>query len=220
MVIFFTLIVVLVVGYALVREGLFTSLLMLINVILAGIVAFNFWEPVANWLDNSFQGGALAGFEDAFALGLLFAVALGILRVITNNLADTVLDFSAKVNQIGGGVLGLATGYLLAGFLMCVLETLPWHENFMDFEPRLAGDSSFRSYLPPNRVWLAMMRHAGAFPLAWKSIPGKEEASSYDRYKTFDREATFELRYQRYRRYGEGHGPLQHSGELDRALHK
>src|SRR5262245_58952517 len=125
MVLFFTLIVSLAVGYAYMREDLFTALLMLINVILAGVAAFDFFEPVADWLDN---GGSMGGYEDALSLAVLFAVSLGILRIVTNNLADTVLDFSGIVNQMAGGALGLAAGYLLPGFLMCVFETLPWHE--------------------------------------------------------------------------------------------
>ena len=214
---FVTLILMLIVAYALHREGLFTALLMCLNLLLAGIVTFNFFEPVADWLDGLFRGSALAGFEDAITLGVLFAASLGILRTVTNNLADTILDFSGTMNQIGGAGLGLVAGYLLAGFLFVLCETLPWHENFLDFQPRAQAEDNLRRLLPPDRVWLAMMRHAGAYPLAWKTAEPDAE-SPYDRFRTFDRRGTFELRYQRYRRHGDHRAPMNYVGELDKAL--
>ncbi len=116
-------------------------------------------------------------------------------------------------------MLGLVAGYLVAGFWTCVLQTLPWHENFLGFQPRLEAESAWRTYLPPDRVWLALMRHAGAGPFTWKRIDPNAE-SIYDQFSTFDPDATFELRYQRYRRYGDNRHPLPYEGELEVELRK
>jgi colicin V production protein len=220
-----TVMIILAVAYAQMREGLYTGLCMVINIVIAGLLAFGFFEPIADWLEPTLQGGFLAGYEDFLALVGVFAIALIILRSITNALAPDMLDFPANAQYAGAG-FGLVSGYFLAGFLICAMETLPWSENFYDFKPRGPGETGTRSIFPPDRVWLAMMRYAGANPLAWEEAPGEGD-TPYDRYLTFDRYGTFEVRYQRYRRFGENR-PQELSdgqryiyrGELDRELHK
>ena len=216
MITFFCIGVILVVAYAQFREGLVTAFVNLVNVIIAGIAAFALFEPLADWLEPSLAGGTLEGYEDFIALVVPFALAFVALRNVTNRLNPEMIDFHGNV-QMGGGVIGAVSGYLLAGFFVAALQTLPWHQNFLDFQPRLAGETPGpRSVFPPDRVWLAMMRHAGAYPLSWdEDNPGD---SNYDRYPTFDRQATFEQRYLRYRRHSDERGPLEYKHEMDADL--
>jgi hypothetical protein len=219
MLIFYTVLIMLIVAYSQCQEGLYAGATLVINILLAGVIAFQFWEPLADELDVLFAGGPLSGFEDAFMLVLLFSFSLIILRVLTSKLAPLQIDFPPNLQVFGGGLFGLVAGYLVAGFLICVLQTLPWHENFFYFRPRAEGESSWRRYVPPDRVWLALMRQAGAQPLAWR--PDAEKAgSSYAPDHTFDSGGTFELRYLRYRRYGDQRDPLKYQSELDRELKK
>jgi hypothetical protein len=193
--------VMLLVAYAYFHQGLFTAFTMCCNVLIAGLVAFNFWEPLAAAWEPHLAGTILAGFEDAICLVLLFCVALGLLRLAINHLNPTVIDYPPLFQQIGAGLLGLATGYLVCGFLVCVLQTLPWHENFMFFQGESSGkEPALRRFLPPDRVWLSLMQQAGA--------------------GTFDEYDTFELRYQRYRRYGDRRTPQKYRGELDREIRR
>jgi uncharacterized membrane protein len=218
---FLTIVIMVLVAYAYSREGLFTACTMAINVLLAGLVAFNFWEPLAALLDPSLAGSFLHGYEDAFCLIALFAVALGLLRVLANNLAPARIEFSGYV-QTGAGILfGLITGYLVSGFLICTLQTLPWHENFMFFEPKYeAGPEHLvRHVLPPDRVWLALMHRAGAYTFSNREDSRLGSSFSYyERYLTFDKHGTFELRYARYRRYGDNREPMIYLGEFDAEL--
>lgn len=226
---FFSVVIMLIVAYAHFREGIFTAALMFINVFLAGLVTFNFYEPVAEFLDTILYNSFLSGYEDIFVLTCMFAGTLALLRAVTNNLSPTMTEFPGAVHQLGGGLFGLATGYLVSGFIVCALETLPWHENFMNFEPRAENEAPIRTILPPDRVWLALMRQAGAYAFAWTEEKGKSEAeSNYDRYLTFDPDGTFEIRYQRYRRYGDKRDPsvcnpdgtYRYEKEFDRELRK
>src|SRR6516165_2544827 len=114
---FLTLIIMAAIGYAYLREGLFTAFVMCCNVMLAGLVAFNFWEPLADLLDPTFAPSVLHGFEDAVCLILLFSVTLGRLRSVTNLLSRTPVRFAAGLQQGGGAGFGLLTGYLGTGFL-------------------------------------------------------------------------------------------------------
>ncbi len=224
MLVLFTLIVMGVVAFMQYRNGLFTSAAMIVQVLLAGLVAFGFWEPIANELDGSFANGSLAGYEDAIALVGLFSLTLAGLRLVTNRINKAMIDFNWTVQQIGGPAAGLVTGYLVSGFLVCVFQTLPIEENFAGFTMRKKDDEpAMRHYMPADRVWLALMRRAGAYPLAWSEAPddpGKkeEQKNAFDYWATFDRAGTFELRYARYRRHTDQRGPLTYQGEFDRDL--
>jgi hypothetical protein len=186
-----TLLIMAGVAYAFWREGLLTAVTMTVNVFLAGLVAFAFWEPIADWLGPMFGDSFLRGYEDAICLVVLFAVTLGLLRLLTNNLANAQLEYHPVLRRVGTAAFGLLTGYLASGFLLCVLQTLPWHVNFLGFDYR--ADQTPR-VLPPDHAWLALM-HA-AMP-------------------DFDPEATFEARYARFRRYDDIREALPNQGELD-----
>lgn len=215
-----SVLVILAVGYAYLREGIFTAFVMCCNTLLAGLVAFNFWEPLADMLDPILTGTFLAGYEDAFCLVFLFSLTLGLLRLACNSLAPTEMVYPALIHRSGGFVFGLLTGYLATGFLVCVLQTLPWHENFMyfdgNYDPTAPGAAA-RRILPPDRVWLALMHRAGVYPFSYQLDPTYDGATQppADRFLTFDKYGTFSIRYLRYRRYPEGREPIPYLGELD-----
>jgi len=192
-----TVLIMLGVTYAFWREGLLTALTTSVNVFLAALVAFGFWEPIAAQLGPALKDTFLHGYEDAIGLVTLFALTLGLLRYLTNNLANAHLEYHPVIRQGGTVVFGLLTGYLAAGFLVCVLQTLPWQVNFLQFDYRVdknAGGAKSTRFLPPDHVWLALMR--GAMP-------------------DFDPDATFELRYARHRRFNEDREALPYQGEFE-----
>jgi hypothetical protein len=189
-----TVVIMLGVAYAFLQEGVLTAFTMLCNVFLAGLVAFNLWEPCAAELDPLVAGTFLHGYEDSFCLVLIFTLTLGLLRWTTNSLANLHPEYNPVLDQAGAAVFGLVTGYLVAGFLVCVLQTLPWHENFMNFDPKVDRDSpkaKARRILPPDRVWLALMHRASVGPFF----------QADDR--EFDPGGSFEVRYARKRRYAD-----------------
>jgi hypothetical protein len=224
-----TVLVMLLVAYCFWREGLLTACTTCINVLIAGLVAFEFWEPLADLLDPLFQETIVAGYEDALCLIGLFALTLGLLRWATNSLASRHLDYHPVLDQGGRVVLGLLTGYLVAGFLVCVLQTLPLPDDFLGFDSGSDSkeESAIRQFLPPDHVWLTMMRRAGSYPFPFfedeqfEKQNGREPEMLFERYITFDKYATFELRYLRYRRFtGSPDTPLKYRGELDKEIHQ
>lgn len=215
----FTFIVIAGVAFSQYRNGMFTSLTMLFQVLIAGFVAFGFWEPAADMIDELWQESKMSGYEDCIALTLLFVVTVAALRLVTNRVLNKqMLDYYSIAQQIGGPAIGAITGYLLSGFLLCVFQTLPIDENFFGFAPRKTDEPALRSVFPADRVWLGMMRHAGAFPLSGAEERPEAEAI-IDRTMTFDRDGTFELRYLRYRRYSQNRPvPMVYQGEFDQEL--
>jgi hypothetical protein len=189
MLVAFTVLIMLIVAYSHVREGLFSATCMLVNVLLAGLIAINFWEPLADAVEAMVQRSPMQGYEDFCVLMLLYAVALGALRALSHGINNRIVEFIPVVNQLGAGAVGLVTGYLISGFIICAMETLPWHQNFLGFEPFTETEAGFRRYIPPDRVWLAMMHRAG-----------RENFSRGDD-MTFDKEGNFESNYFRFRRH-------------------
>lgn len=210
MLIVFTLLIMLGGAYLYYREGVFTAFCMCVNVLVAGLVSFNFWEPIANLFERGF-----AGYTDLLVMVPLFCLTLGGLRLLTNHLARGRIEYPLPLQQVGGAAVGLLIGYLVSGFLICVFQTLPWHASFMGFAPRAKDEGLVRRYLPPDRTWLSLMRYAGAGPFSWGRVSDPISDSPYDVYDTFDRDGTFELRYLRYRRYGDSRRALPYQGELE-----
>jgi hypothetical protein len=195
-----TILIVLAVGYAFFLQGVLSAFAMLVNVFLAGLVAFNFWEPLAAELEQPFSGTFIQGYEDWICLMSLFCVTLLALRVLTNSLATLEPELPVVVQQGGAVFFGLLAGYLTAGFLICAMQTLPIPEDFLGFSARVDTAGGLRRYLPPDRVWLALMRRGSAGPLSSDEIG-------------FDPRGYFEQAYLRHRRYGERRDPQRYAGE-------
>jgi hypothetical protein len=193
----FALGVMLICAYVYFREGLFTAVCMGINVFLAGLVAFNFFEPLAGFLESMLDKTFLQDYLDFLCLVGVFALTLGVLRALTNKYNNEEVHYQPMMNAIGAAVVALGTGYLLAGFLICAMETLPWHQNFLGFEPYRPDEPSVRRVMPPDRVWLALMQRASQTCLSRSGPPA------------FDKEGTFESYYMRFRRYADAPGEGQ-----------
>src|SRR5947208_3645779 len=131
---FFTILIMLGVGYAYLREGLLTAFAMLVNVMLAGTITFNFYEPLAALMEPTLSNTFFAGYEDMVCMIGLFAITLGVLRTATNAISSSMVQFPAPLQRPGAFIVGMAVGYFTAGFLICALQTLPWHQNFMSFD--------------------------------------------------------------------------------------
>jgi hypothetical protein len=201
---FLTIMIMGITGFAYFREGLLTAFALFCNVFLSGLIAFCFWEPIADLLDPLVAGNALHGYEDFLVLILLFCASLLLLRWLSNTLAPHTTEYFVGLQEGGGVVFGMAAGYLLAGFLVCALQTLPWHQEFMgfgaDYDPAQTG-AALRRILPPDRVWLGLMNKASTVAF---STGGKG----------FDNYGSYEMRYARYRRYNDKFEVSPMKGEI------
>jgi uncharacterized membrane protein required for colicin V production len=137
------------------NEGLWSAALAMINMLLAGIIAVNFFEPVANWLDGMFP--SLTYFWDFLSAWLVFAIALVVLRLATNYLSKHRARFKRPVDLAGGAFFALVTGYLMMGFIFFTLHLAPLGRNFLGFQKD--PDSRMVFGLGPDRAWLGLMRN-------------------------------------------------------------
>ena len=81
---------ILLLTYALASEGLWGAALMFFNVIFGGLIAFNFYEPLARLIDSTGIGW---GFSDTLSLLSIFCATVMLLRMTTETLAPAMVRF-------------------------------------------------------------------------------------------------------------------------------
>ena len=135
------LIIVFVLGisYAWMIRGMFSSLLHLLCVIVAGALAFAFWEPLALLLIGMSPERGFLSFIESIAWGtalvLPFAIELLLLRLITDRAVSGNISNNKVVDYIGGGVCGVATASLTAGILVLGIGSMRVSTNFLGYQP-------------------------------------------------------------------------------------
>lgn len=104
------------------KEGFFSGVVHLACVVVAGAIAFAFWEPLAHALL-----GVGAMREWAWGLGILlpFCVSLLVLRIATNLLIPDRQNYPQVVDLVGGGVTGVGSGIITAGIGLIGIGFLP-----------------------------------------------------------------------------------------------
>jgi len=114
-------------------QGLFSSFVHLVAVIVAGALAFSLWEPTAHYFLNS---GTFAT-PGAWGLSLLslFLIFLIVIRGTANKLVPKNMDFGSITNMVGGGCLGLLSGILTTGVTIIGLQLMPVSSVIGGYEP-------------------------------------------------------------------------------------
>src|SRR5947209_8281922 len=92
-----TVLLMLGVAYAFWREGALTAATAFVNVLAAGLLAFAFFEPLADELEPLLAGTFLQGYEDSLCLMTLFGLALALLRLAANTFAPVEPDYPPAV---------------------------------------------------------------------------------------------------------------------------
>lgn len=120
--------------------GLFSALIHLMLVLVAGSIALAVWEPVT----VNLLLGAIPDY--AWAVGLIgpFVVVLIVLRVALDKLIKGNMKFHPLVDQMLGGVTGAIAGVLTAGLTVIGLSYLPLPLTFLGYQPyEIKGAANF-----------------------------------------------------------------------------
>lgn len=191
-------IVVLILGmtWALMSEGLWGAALMFFNILFSGLIAFNFYETLAKLLDSTGIGW---GFSDALCLLGLFCVCLVAFRVITENMAPTMVRFPTPVFHLGRVVFGLAGATLTIAILLVAFETAPVHK-------KVFGVVDYKAK-PPfgqgiDRLWLSFFQYTTGLVFVQHQPGQRDPFREYGDAKVFDPKAEWLLRHQEARPYG------------------
>jgi len=121
--------IVALITYLWVLQGFFSALLHLLCVIIAGAIAFAFWEPMAYAILENVDGNKgflsfLPGMAWGVSLVVPFAVSLAILRLITDKLVRAKAQLDRLPDFLGGGVCGFISGTITAGITVMAISSL------------------------------------------------------------------------------------------------
>jgi hypothetical protein len=141
--------------YALTSEGLWGSALMFFNVLFAGMIAFNFYEPLAGLVDKSGLGW-LMSFSECLCLLVLFGVSIVALRLTTESLAPAMVRFPLPIYHAGRLVFGLAGACVTMAIIILAFETAPVHKKVFK---AIAYDSKPPFGAGLDHQWLGFFQH-------------------------------------------------------------
>jgi len=168
-------------------EGMWSNALRLINVVTAALLATNFFEPVAQWLDD--WDHARSYVWDFLALWGLFAGLMMIFRLVTDQISRVKVRFLEVVDKVGGTFFALWVGWVMICFTMMTLHTAPLARNFL-FGGFQAEQHMFLG-LEPDRKWLAFMQKMSLGPFCRWASDDEWQQQKY----MFDRNFDFMARY-------------------------
>lgn len=162
-------------------QGLWNNALTLINLMLAGLIATNYYEPLADYFDR--QEPAWTYVWDFVAIWLLFGVAIFVLRFATDFLSKVKVRFPMPLETAGGIVMAIWVAWIALCFTTATLHTAPLARHFLGgFQE--TPDSKMLFGLQPDHVWLGWMHRESSTTLA-----------RFSGTRTFDPDGTFIIRY-------------------------
>src|SRR5579871_2010380 len=111
-------------AFALLRPaGLWSSLITLVNLLVAALLAMNYFEWAAGFLVDMMP--SLAYYADFIALWALFAGVAFLLKAITDRVSLVRVRFSKPIEGLGNAAALLAIGWLLLCFTAASVHTAP-----------------------------------------------------------------------------------------------
>lgn len=192
------LIVLIILGmtYALMSEGAWGAALMFFSVLFAGLIAFNFYEPLAALLAEKVE--ALSGFADALCMMALFVVSLTLLRLTTETLGPAMVRLPTPLYHLGRLGFGLGASLITMAIIILAFEASPVHKKVM-------GAVTYDSQ-PPfgqglDRAWLAFFQYTTGYVFA--DYSGEDRDTEFNSAKAFDPQGDWLIREQNARPYGD-----------------
>jgi len=167
---------------SLINQGLWSNTITLVNVITSALIATNYFEPLANFLDD--QEPSLTYVWDLFAIWLIFGITMVVLRAATDYMSKIKVRFITPVEKAGGYLMAAWVGWIVLCFTTMTMHTAPLARNFLGGAFQKQPDSKMLFGLAPDRVWLAWVHRESQGPL-----------SRFSRVAPFDPQGDFIVRY-------------------------
>jgi hypothetical protein len=158
------------------KEGLWSSTIVLINVVTAALLATNFWEPMTGWADSQFP--SLVHVTDFLIIWSLFALFYSIMRVLTDFVSPLRVRFPNPLNKAGGYVMSAIVGWVIVCFLAMTMHMAPLAREFLGGMWVAEKPSVFG--LSPDRQWLGFMQKESLGAFSRLTPAGDPEGRVFD----------------------------------------
>jgi uncharacterized membrane protein required for colicin V production len=186
--------------YALMSEGLWGAALMFFNALFASLIAFNFYEPVAQLIVDNVSNATVGSFADSVSMMLLFVVSLLLLRLATESLAPAMVRFPTPVYHIGRAIFGLGGAVITTAILLLGFQASP-------VQKKMLGVMDYK-YTPMykeriDRDFLAFFQYTSGYTFARNGAGEPDPAREFpNRPFLFDARAEWLIIHQQARPYG------------------
>jgi hypothetical protein len=189
--------------YVISSEGLWGAALMFFNVVFSGMIAFNFYEPLAKVIDGTGIGW---GFSDTLALLGIFIVSLLLFRMTTETIAPAMVRFPPPVYHAGRLIFALGTSLVTVAIILLAFHTAPVHK-------KIFGAITY-DYKPPFGIgldhhWLGFFQYTTGEVFARHDSGARDPFRTYGKsgnqflkVRVFDPRSTWLLDHQEARPYG------------------
>jgi hypothetical protein len=149
--------IVLFAGWAMmVREGLWSNAIALVNIIISGLVAFGFYMPLVIYVDEMTDGKHTYWLDFAI-IWALFSVSMVVCRAVAGAASKTRMRFKNPLDPVGGPLAGLIAAWVLAAFTLATLHVSPMPPA--QFSGKLLYEDVATAPLmtQPDASWLSFM---------------------------------------------------------------
>lgn len=158
------LVVLGLVTWSVASEGIWGAALTSLIVVISGLAAMNFFEPVAGMLEGTGSSLWWRSHCDIFALLGLFAGSVIVLRLVTDWIAPRFITTDRLAYELGRWGGGLLAGYVTMAFLLTAVHTGPFPRSFWGFEPERRN---LLGVVAPDRQWLGFTQWVSEESLKW-----------------------------------------------------
>src|SRR4051794_15012165 len=138
-----------------VREGVWSNALTLISIIISGLVAFGFYSPLVVYLDEEVTNGQHTYWLDFAIIWGLYAVTMIVMRTLMGAASKTRMRFKNPIDSISGPLVGAIAAWVLAGFVLATLHTVPMGKDA--FNGALLHGADASPLTTPDVAWLSFV---------------------------------------------------------------
>ena len=151
------LIILGLVAWCVASEGAWGAALIFLSTLFAGIIAINYFEPLAVLLDKTLNlGYAWANRWDFLAYMLLFIAAVFAIRLGAERIMPTFIEVHPLAHDGIRWVMGVMTGYLTVAIVLTSMHLTPLPRTFLGFQPER---DNFLGLSAPDRQWLGYVQY-------------------------------------------------------------
>lgn len=175
-----------------VREGLWSNTIALVNILISGIVAFAFYPPLVVYLDESVTDGQHTYWLDFAVLWALFCVAMLVCRSLTAAFSKTRMRFKYPIDDVGGPLVGFIAGWMLASFTMATFHVAPMPKDILGGKIAYNSVDSVSGFSQPDATWLRFFQTVSDAAAFGSDSTGRFSANGFvkiygDRRAKFDK---------------------------------
>lgn len=139
------------------NEGMWNNCITLINVLLSALLAMNYFEPAADFLDSKMPSYTYV--VDYLAIWFVFFLSYIILRAVTDQISKTQVKFIMPVEQAGRIISVIAIGWIMVCLTLASMHTAPLARTAVRGGFQAEPMSNNFLGMAPDRMWLGYVQH-------------------------------------------------------------